>query len=143
MIIKTYSDLLKFNTLKERFEYLKIPGEIGKRTFGADRYLNQLFYHSPEWKKFRRDIVIRDDGNNMGLIGCPINGMILIHHINPISIEDIKHKNLDSLLNPENAVCVSFMTHQAIHYGDFSLIDSRIVERRPYDTCPWKEAAPI
>jgi hypothetical protein len=141
--IKSYSELLQFNTLKERFEYLKLPGEIGRRTFGSERYLNQLFYNSPEWKAFRKDILIRDDGNNMGLIGYPIKGSILLHHINPISIDDIKNRNLDVLLNPENVISVSFKAHQAIHYGDFSLIDTGIIERRPNDTCPWKEASRI
>ena len=140
MPIKSYSELLKFNSLKERFEYLKLPGEIGRRTFGSERYLNQLFYNSPEWKRFKKEIHIRDDGNNMGLFGHPIKGAIFIHHINPISTHDIKLRNLDVLLNPENVISVSFMTHQAIHYGDFSLIDNRIIERRPNDTCPWKEA---
>ncbi len=138
MTIKNYEGLLKFNTLKDRFEYLKLPGEIGRRTFGSERYLNQLFYNSPEWKEFRKHILIRDDGNNMGLVGYPIKGSILLHHINPISIDDIKQKNLDVLLNPDNVICVSFKAHQAIHYGNFDLIDTSLIVRKVNDTCPWK-----
>lgn len=135
---KTYSELIKLPTFEERFRYLKLNGVIGEETFGFDRYLNQAFYLSEEWKRFRRGIIIRDNGCDLGMDDREIGGTIIIHHLNPITMDDILKRNIDVLLNPENAICVSHLTHQAIHYGDESLLITAPVERSKYDTCPWK-----
>jgi len=137
MNTKTYSELMSFKTFEERYRYLRIRGEVGAETFGSDRYLNQIFYSSKEWKKFRRDIIIRDMGCDLGIEDREINGQIFIHHINPITIDDILHRR-SCLTDPENAICVSFNTHQAIHYGDENLLIQEPIERTPNDTCPWK-----
>ena len=137
-ISKTYSELIQLPTFKERFEYLKLNGMVGEETFGFDRYLNQAFYNSLEWKRFRRDIIVRDNGCDLGIDDREIGGMIIIHHLNPISMDDIIKKNVEVLLNPENVICVSTLTHQAIHYGDESLLNTTPIDRRKNDTCPWK-----
>ena len=136
--IKTYSELITLPTFRERYEYLRLGGMIGEETFGFDRYLNQLFYSSKEWKDFRRDIIIRDMGCDLGIVDFEIFGRIILHHINPISIDDIKLRNIECLLNPENVICTSFNTHNAIHYGDDSLLPSEPIERMKNDTCPWR-----
>lgn len=139
---KSYSTLITIPDYFQRFNYLKLQGQVGFQTFGGHRYLNQVFYTSKEWKDFRRTIVLRDDGNDMGHPDFPIQGRIYIHHINPVSIDDVLNKRLDILLNPENAICVSFNTHQAIHYGVISLLGPVVpVDRAPNDTCPWKGGA--
>ena len=136
---KSYSALITLPTFEERFRYLKLGGEIGKETFGFDRYLNQAFYSTLEWKNFRRDMIIRDMGCDLGIPDREIGGIIILHHINPISMADIRQRNIDILLNPENVICVSHNTHNAIHYGDESILTpSSLVERRPNDTCPWR-----
>lgn len=136
---KSYSELITLQTFEERFRYLKLGGEIGKETFGFDRYLNQAFYSTLEWKNFRRDMIIRDMGCDLGIPDREIGGIIILHHINPISMADIRQKNIEVLLNPENVICVSHNTHNAIHYGDESILTpSSLVERRPNDTCPWR-----
>lgn len=138
-MILTYSHLLTLPTFEERFRYLKLGGEIGKETFGFDRYLNQAFYSTLEWKNFRRDMIIRDMGCDLGIPDREIGGIIILHHINPISMADIRQRNIEVLLNPENVICVSHNTHNAIHYGDESILTpSSLVERRPNDTCPWR-----
>lgn len=138
-MIRTYSELLTLPTFEERFRYLKLGGEIGKETFGFDRYLNQAFYSTLEWKNFRRDMIIRDMGCDLGIPDREIGGIIILHHINPISMADIRQRNIEVLLNPENVICVSHNTHNAIHYGDESILTpSSLVERRPNDTCPWR-----
>ncbi len=135
---KSYSELSKINTYLGRFEYLKIGGKTGEQTFGTERYLNQILYKSPEWKSFRRNIIIRDLGMDMGFDGFPIDGIILIHHINPITAQDILDRSR-IIFDPENVISVSKRTHNAIHYGDSGLLDVDIlVERRPNDTCPWR-----
>ena len=136
-MIRSYSELCKFQTLKERFDYLAMKKGIGVETFGFDRWLNQEFYASYEWKKFRRDIISRDNGNDMGLDGYPINGFIIVHHMNPITEEQLVHGD-DCMFDPENVICVSTKTHNAIHYGDFRLLPQPLVERRPNDTVPWR-----
>jgi hypothetical protein len=137
-LTKSYSDLSKINTYLGRFEYLKIGGKTGEQTFGTERYLNQILYKSPEWKSFRRNIIIRDLGMDMGFDGFPIDGIILIHHINPITAQDILDRSR-IIFDPENVISVSKRTHNAIHYGDSGLLDVDIlVERRPNDTCPWR-----
>ncbi len=135
-MIRTYSELIRFSTFEERFEYLKLSGEVGVETFGVDRYLNQIFYRSKEWKKIRRDIIIRDDGCDLGMEGHDIFGKIYIHHMNPISVEDVINRSPD-IFDPEFLICVSLNTHNAIHYSDESILPKLPVERKPGDTKLW------
>ena len=138
MTIRTYSQLKRLHTFEERFRYLKLGGTVGTETFGFDRYLNQIFYNLPEWKQIRRDIIIRDDGCDLGLTGYDIKKGILVHHMNPITKEDILN-HVDEILDPEYLISTRLMTHNAIHYGDDSILqDMVLVERTPYDTCPWR-----
>lgn len=135
---KTYSELILLPTFEERYEYLKLDGHVGEDTFGFDRYLNQAFYRSTEWKRIRREIIVRDNGCDLAHPDREIVGPIYIHHINPISMKDLTDQT-DYLRDPENLVCVSCNTHQAIHYGSTELLTpTELVERRPNDTCPWK-----
>lgn len=136
--IKTYSELILLPTFEERFEYLKLDGFVGQETFGFDRYLNQIFYRSPEWKRLRNEIVIRDNACDLGVEDREIFGRIFIHHMNPITKDDILSRS-DILLDPEYLICVSKLTHDAIHYGDKDLLIMDPVVRRPNDTCPWKK----
>ena len=138
MSIKCYSELIKLPTFEERFEYLRLDGTVGKETFGFDRYLNQQFYSSYEYRKFRRSIVLRDKGCDLGIEEVPINGLIILHHINPIHPEDILSRNIRILLDPENTISVGLRTHNAIHYGDMSHIVLAPIERKQNDTCPWR-----
>ena len=138
MIIKSYSELIKIPTYKERFEYLKLDGIVGKDTFGYDRYLNQAFYNSPEWRRFRRDMIIRDNGCDLACEGYEIRGKIILHHINPITQDDLISRRRDVLFDPENIICVTHNTHNAIHYGDANLLITGPIERVANDTCPWK-----
>lgn len=137
MRIKTYSELITFSTFEERFDYLQLKGIVGQETFGFDRYLNQILYNSKEWKHLRNEIIVRDNGCDLALEGFDIHGRILIHHINPITIEDVK-KRREIVFDPENLICVTHNTHNAIHYGDKSLLITGPIERRANDTCPWK-----
>lgn len=134
---RTYSELSKLNTFKERFEYLKLDGLVGKDTFGWDRYLNQVFYKSPEWKSVRDKVIVRDCGQDLGVEGYDIFGKIIIHHMNPMNLEDIAKRNPD-IFNPEYLICVSHSTHNAIHYGDENQLMTGPIERTANDTCPWK-----
>lgn len=135
---KTYSELIQIPSYIERYRYLKLGGKAGEITFGNDRYLNQILYKSPEWKSFRRGIILRDCGCDMGVPGYEIQGVILIHHINPITVEDIYKRN-ECVFDEENVISVSKRTHNAIHYGDEELLSiDEIVERRPNDTTPWR-----
>ena len=136
-IIRTYSELITLPTFRERYKYLRIGGTVGTDTFGFDRYLNQVFYKSDEWKSIRRHVIIRDCGCDLGIEGHEIHERILIHHINPISEEDILGRS-DFLLNPEYLISTSHRTHNAIHYGDDSILIDTPLERRKNDTCPWK-----
>ena len=135
--IRTYSELCQLSTFEDRFDYLRLNGSVGKDTFGFDRYLNQQFYRSREWKRIRDLVILRDNGCDLGVEGYEIRGRILIHHINPISVEDI-HTTSDLLMNPEYLICTSHRTHNAIHYGDESLIITTPIERTQNDTCPWR-----
>lgn len=137
MSIKTYSELIRFPTFKERFEYLKLRGSVGKDTFGHDRYLNQVFYTSKEWRRLRDEIIIRDNGCDLGIDGREIRGKIYIHHLNPLGENDILDRS-EYLMSPEYLICVSFETHNAIHYGDINLLPRDPIERKPNDTCPWR-----
>ena len=137
MNIRRYSELIQIPTFEERFEYLRLDGQVGVDTFGSDRYLNQIFYKSPEWKKIRDEIIIRDQCCDLAMPGYDIYGPVLIHHLNPITKEDILSRT-DLLLNPEYLVCTIQSTHNAIHYGDANLLITNPIERKPNDTCPWK-----
>ena len=135
--IKTYSELIKLPTFIQRYRYLKLTGQVGEDTFGYDRYLNQILYHSGEWRRFRRDIIIRDNGCDLGCDGYEIAGKIIIHHINPITLKDIEQRN-PMILDPENVISTIHNTHNAIHYGDESLLMTEPIVRAKNDTCPWK-----
>lgn len=134
---KSYSELIRLPTFLERYRYLKIGGRIGEDTFGYDRYLNQTLYRSVEWKRFRREIIVRDEGCDLGLEGYEIIGNILVHHLNPITIDDVLNRD-PKIFDPENVISTCLNTHNAIHYGDESLLITEPIERTPYDTCPWK-----
>lgn len=135
--IKTYSELVTIPTFEERFKYLQLKGVVGKDTFGFDRYLNQKFYRSAEWKRIRDQVIVRDCGCDLGIEDRVIYGKILIHHMNPISEIDIVRAT-EFLLNPEYLICVTHNTHNAIHYGDEDLLVKGPVVRTKNDTCPWK-----
>lgn len=137
MKIKSYSEMCSFSTFIERFNYLKLNGKVGIETFGFDRYLNQVLYCSQEWKRFRRQVIIRDNGCIFGLDGYNINGRLIVHHINPITLEQIEQRD-PMIFSMENVVCVTHNIHEAIHYGDESLIPTDPIIRKPNDTCPWK-----
>ena len=138
MILRTYSELSKLKTFEDRFRYLRLDGIVGEETFGFDRYLNQILYQSDEWKRCRRDIIIRDNGCDLGCEGFEVHGRILIHHINPITVDDIVNRN-PKVFDPENLILTSHNTHQAIHYGNEDLLIRAPVERSKNDTCPWKQ----
>ena len=138
MSIRTYSELITLPTFKERYEYLKLNGRVGEETFGFDRYLNQAFYKSEEWRAVRDYVIVRDNGCDLGIDGHEIFGKILIHHMNPISKRDILDRS-DLLLNPEYLICTIKNTHDAIHFGDENLLIVDPIERRKNDTCPWKD----
>ena len=137
MSIRTYSELITLPTFKERYEYLRIGGKVGEETFGFDRYLNQIFYKSKEWLDIRDEVIIRDNGCDLGIEGRAIHSKILIHHMNPITVKDILERS-DFLLNPEYLISTVKNTHDAIHYGDSSLLVKDPIERRKNDTCPWR-----
>lgn len=136
-MIRTYSKLLVLPTFEERYEYLRLGGTVGKETFGYERYLNQILYSSDEWKQCRQLIVIRDDGLDLGSDGYEIHGKILVHHLNPITVDDVINRRL-KVFDPENLICVSHNTHNAIHYGNESLLMTVPIERTKNDTCPWR-----
>ena len=138
MTIKTYSELIIFPTFIERYRYLKINGVVGEETFGYDRYLNQALYNSQEWRNFRRRVIVRDEGRDLACEGFEMDSRILIHHINPITVEDVLNRH-PKIFDMENAVSTSFNTHRAIHYGDESLLVIEPNERSKNDTCPWKK----
>lgn len=135
--IKTYSELITLPTFEERYRYLRLQGTVGKDTFGFDRYLNQKFYRSAEWKRIRDQVIVRDNGCDLGIEDRMIHGRILIHHMNPITDKDILNMT-DALLNPEFLICVTHETHNAIHYGDENQLVLAPIIRTPNDTCPWK-----
>ena len=134
-MIRTYSELCKLNTFKERYDYLRLYGRVGKETFGFDRYLNQIIYKLPEWKSVRDKVIVRDCGCDLGMEGYEIGEKILVHHMNPITMDDIINHSQD-IFNPEYLICVSHQTHNAIHYGDESQLILDPIERSPNDTCP-------
>lgn len=136
MKIRRYSELRRFESFDDRFEYLKLGGEVGRSTFGFDRYINQTFYQSREWKQVRQHVIIRDNGCDLGVPGYEINGGLTVHHLNPMNVDDIVHGE-DWILDPEYLICVSNDTHNAIHYGDRNLLPREFVTRRPGDTKLW------
>ncbi len=137
MIIRTYEELISFSTFEDRLEYLQLDGFVGAETFGYERYLNQVFYKSREWRTIREKIILRDNGCDLGVDGYEIYGRILIHHMNPITAEDIRNRS-DLLLDPNYLICVSHNTHNAITYGNKNCILKPVIERKKFDTCPWR-----
>ena len=136
-MLRTYSELTRFETFEERFDYLALTGQVGTSTFGFDRYLNQRFYSSTEWKKVRNHVLARDGACDLGIEGLDIRYMPLIHHMNPIQPQDLKEFNPD-VLEPEFLITTTKNTHNAIHFGDRSRLTPLVVERQPNDQCPWR-----
>lgn len=137
MKLKSYRNLILLPTFEERYEYLKLSGNVGESTFGFDRYLNQEFYTSKEWRQFRYKMIARDEGCDMGHPDYPIGGRVILHHINPLLVEDFENSS-DALFDPDNVICVSEATHNAIHFGDETLLPAEPIIRTQYDTCPWR-----
>ena len=133
---RRYSDLRRLETFEDRYDYLALRGEVGKATFGFDRWMNQAFYSSREWKRARRDVIARDNGCDLGIPGREIHRGLLVHHMNPMTVDDLT-QGLDWVIDPEFLICTSLATHNAIHYGDASLLPQPPVERRPGDTKLW------
>lgn len=136
-IIRSYRELRRLKTFEERYFYLQLKGVVGETTFGFDRYLNQILYTSDRWQKTRDGVIIRDNGCDLGIDGYEIQGRILVHHMNPITIEDVEEER-DIVFDPEFLICTTLRTHNAIHFGDASLLPRLPIERRRNDTCPWK-----
>lgn len=137
MLLKSYRNLILLPTILDRFEYLRIKANVGDPTFGFDRFINQDFYQSREWRQVRMKVIARDEGCDLGMPDYPIGGKVIIHHINPITAEDIENAS-DLLFDLDNLICVSESTHQAIHFGDETLLPAEPIIRRPGDTCPWR-----
>lgn len=137
--MRTYSELITIPDFLSRYEYLKCPRRIGEETFGFERWLNQTFYRSPEWKTIRDKVIVRDCGCDLGIPDRVITGKIIVHHMNPIKIEDISDRNLDLILNMDYLICCSHNTHEAIHYGNASILTpDTLPERKPDDTIQWR-----
>lgn len=135
--IRTYSELIALPTFEERYDYLRLGGKVGEETFGFDRWINQKFYKDPEWLAVRDQVIIRDEGCDLAIPGREIYGRIIVHHMNPITMDDIVQRT-ELLLNPEYLICTIKSTHDAIHYGDRALLATGPVQRSRNDTCPWK-----
>ena len=136
-MIRTYSELIQIPKYLDRYEYLKLGGSVGEETFGFDRYINQKLYRSKEWKDIRHKVIVRDEACDMAHPDFPIYGNILIHHINPITVEDIE-RHSERVFDLDNLICVAMLTHNAIHYGDESMLPHDLIERSPNDTSPWR-----
>lgn len=136
-MIRRYSELIRYDTFLDRYHYLNLVGQVGIETFGLDRYLNQTLYRSSRWRRTRNQVILRDNGCDLGMEGFDIFDKIIVHHINPLSVQDIED-DVDEIYDPEFLICCSFDTHNAIHYGDERLLPQLPIERRPGDTCPWK-----
>lgn len=135
---RSYTELSKLHTFKERFKYLQLDGFVGRETFGFDRQINQMLYQrSPRWKKARDKVIIRDNGCDLGIEGFDIYGKIIVHHMNPITLDDIMNDR-DWIYDPEFLICTTHATHNAIHYGDETILVIEPTVRTPNDTCPWK-----
>lgn len=137
MIVKTYSELIRLEKYMDRYQYLMLSGRVGQETFGYERFLNQSLYKSYEWRSVRDEVIVRDHGCDLGMEGYEIYGSIIVHHMNPITMDDIQNRNED-IFNPEYLVSTSFSTHNAIHYGDEGLLITEPIIRTKNDTCPWK-----
>lgn len=137
MITRSYKELSRIQSYYDRFEYLRLKGNVGEITFGWQRYLNQVLYHSRRWRKVRDEVIIRDDGCDLGHPDYAIHGQIIIHHMNPLTMDQVEEDS-DLIYDPDFLICVAPMTHQAIHYSDKGLLPSPLIERKPWDTCPWK-----
>ena len=137
MNVRTYSELILLPTFEERYQYLRLAGKVGQETFGFDRYLNQIFYKDPEWRAVRDHVIIRDNGCDLAMPDREIHSKILVHHMNPITKDDIL-KRSKFLLDPEYLICTIKNTHDAIHYGDENLLFKDPIERSKNDTCPWR-----
>lgn len=135
--LRTYSELMELETLEERFRYLSLRGTVAEETFGWERGVNQDFYNSTQWRRVRSFVIVRDDNNDLGVEGFRIPSELHVHHMNPMSVDDIVHGNPD-ILDPEYLISCSHRTHNAIHYGDERLLPRQLVERRPGDTIPWR-----
>lgn len=135
--MKSYSELLTLQTFKERYNYLRMPSEVGIQTFGYERYINQQFYNSREWKHIRKEVILRDQASDLGILDRPIYGNVRVHHMNPISIEDFEKEQFDKILNLEFLICVSLDTHNAIHYGTELNLKIGFSERKQNDTKMW------
>ena len=140
MIVRTYSELRRLSTFEDRYRYLRLNGIVGESTFGFDRYLNQMFYRSGEWKGARNRVIIRDNGCDLGIEGREIQGSVIIHHMNPVPVEELRFRgyNFEDLLDPEYLISTVLNTHNAIHYGDERLLLRDPIERTRNDTCPWR-----
>lgn len=136
-MIRRYRDLRSLTGIRDRFDYLKLGGQVGSSTFGFDRYLNQTFYKSREWQQARQAVILRDSGCDLGIEGYEIGRGLVVHHMNPITIDDVLARR-DEIFDPEFLICVSDRTHKAIHYGDAGLLPKEPVRRRAGDTCPWR-----
>lgn len=137
MKLKSYRNLILLPTFEERYEYLKLSGIVGESTFGFDRYLNQGFYTSTEWRRFRYKMIARDEGCDMGHPDYPIGGRVILHHLNPLEVDDFENSS-DALFDPDNVICVSEATHNAIHFGDKTLLPADPILRTANDTIPWR-----
>lgn len=135
---KTYSELIRLEKYMDRYQYLMLSGRVGQETFGYERFLNQSLYKSYEWRSVRDEVIVRDHGCDLGMEGYEIYGSIIVHHMNPITMDDIQNRNED-IFNPEYLVSTSFSTHNAIHYGDEGLLITEPIIRTKNDTCPWKK----
>ena len=136
-LLRCYKELKRLPTFQERYDYLRVGGLVGDSTFGFERYLNQMLYTSAQWRRVRDIVIIRDNGCDLGMDGYQINDRIIVHHMNPITIKQIE-ESASEIFDPEYLICCSDTTHNAIHYGDSSLLPKIPIERRPNDTCPWK-----
>lgn len=137
-MIKSYSELIKLKTYEDRLKYLKLHGKVSAETFGYDRYLNQMFYKTPEWKSIRNKVIVRDNACDLGILDRDIRSCIIVHHINPITLNDILNRSL-KLLDLENLICTTKRTHDGIHYGNDDIVFAGPTERSPNDTIPWRE----
>lgn len=135
--MKCYQEMMKIQDFVDRYNYLRLYGSVGKETFGGNRYLNQAFYSSDEWRRIRNQVIVRDNGCDLGFPEREISGAIIVHHIEPITVHDLIEAN-DKVIDLNNLICVSDLTHRAIHYGDTNLLVMDYKPRRPFDTCPWK-----
>lgn len=137
-MIRRYSELKQFDTFLDRYEYLRLKGKVGIETFGFDRYINQILYRSSKWRKTRDEVIIRDEACDLGIPGYDLYSRIIVHHMNPITLEDIEDEK-EWIFDPEFLICTSFNTHNAIHYGDKSLLPQEPIQRSRWDTCPWRK----